>query len=46
MLTVNAPVKYAIEGRKLFLIDNEGKQHQLEITKRVLKTPASNSPPR
>ena len=41
--TVNGPVKYAIEKRKLYVIDDDGKEHEMEIVKRTLKTsePAS-----
>jgi hypothetical protein len=39
-LTVNGPVKYAVEKRKLFVIDDDGKEHEMEIIKRVLKQPA------
>ena len=35
-LTVNAPVKFAVEKRKLFVIDNDGKEHEMEITRQVL----------
>ena len=38
-LTVNAPVKFAIEKRKLFVIDDDGKEHEMEIIKQVLKQP-------
>jgi hypothetical protein len=37
-LTVNGPVRYAVEKRKLFVIDDDGKQHDMEIIKRTLKT--------
>ena len=37
MLTVNGPVKFAVEKRKLFVIDDEGKENELAIVKRVLK---------
>ncbi len=44
-LTVNAPVKFSIEKRKLFAIDDEGKEHKMEIVKQVLKpaTPPSQN---
>ena len=38
-LAVNASVKFAVEKRKLFVIDEDGKEHELSITKRVLKPP-------
>lgn len=43
-LTVNAPVKFAVEKRKLFVIDDDGKEHEMEIIKRVLKQPAPQNP--
>ncbi len=43
LLTVNAPVKFAIEKRKLYVIDDEGKEHEMEITKRVLRLPLTDS---
>jgi len=36
-LTVNAPVKFAVEKRKLYVIDDDGKEHEMEIIKQVLK---------
>jgi len=36
-LTVNGPVKFAVEKRKLYVIDDDGKQHEMEVIKRVLK---------
>ena len=39
-LTVNGPVKFAIEKRKLFVIDEDGKEHEMEIVKRILRLPA------
>jgi len=38
-LTVNGPVKFAIEKRKLFVIDDDGKEHEMEITKKILRLP-------
>jgi hypothetical protein len=43
-LTVNAPVKFAIEKRKLFVIDDDGKEHEMEIIKQVLKQAATPNP--
>jgi hypothetical protein len=37
MLTVNGTVKFAVEKRKLFVIDDEGKEYELSVVKRVLK---------
>lgn len=39
-LTVNGPVKFAVEKRKLFVIDEDGKEHEMEIVKKVLREPA------
>jgi hypothetical protein len=38
-LTVNGPVKYAVEKRKLFVVDDDGKEHEMEIVKKVLRQP-------
>ena len=38
-LTVNGPVKFAAENRKLFVIDEDGKEHEMEIVKKVLRQP-------
>ena len=37
MLTVNGPVKFAVEKRKLFVVDDEGKEYQLSVVKQILK---------
>ena len=38
-VTVNGPVKFAVDAheRKLFVIDDDGKEHQMEITSKVLR---------
>jgi hypothetical protein len=36
-LTVNGPVKYAVEKRKLFVMDEDGKEHEMEIVKKTLR---------
>jgi hypothetical protein len=36
-LTVNAPIKFAIDGSDLLLLDEKGKQHRLAIEKKTLK---------
>ena len=36
-LTVNGPVKFAVEKRKLYVIDDDSKEHEMEIIKHVLK---------
>lgn len=41
-LTINGKVKYAVENRKVYVIDDEGKEHEMEIVKKVLRTPESN----
>lgn len=38
-LTVNGPVKYAVETRNLFVMDEDGKEHEMEIVKKTLKVP-------
>jgi hypothetical protein len=39
-LTVNGPVEYAVEKQKLFVIDDDGKEHEMEIVKKILRQPA------
>jgi hypothetical protein len=36
-LTVNGPIKFAVEKRKMFIVDDDDKEHELEIQKRVLR---------
>ena len=38
-LTVNGPVKFAVDAheRKLFVIDDDGKEHAMEIIKKALR---------
>jgi hypothetical protein len=36
-LIVNTPVKFAAEKRKLFIVDDDGKEHETKIVKQVLK---------
>jgi hypothetical protein len=36
-VTVNGPVKYAVEKRKLFVMDEDGKEHEMEIVKKTLR---------
>jgi hypothetical protein len=36
-LIINAPVRFAIEKRKLYVIDNDGKEHEAQIVKQILK---------
>jgi len=38
-LTVNGTVKYAVDKRKLYVIDDDGKEHEMEIMKKVLRMP-------
>jgi hypothetical protein len=40
-LTVNGKVKYAIEKRKLYVVDDEGKEHEMEIVKKTLRLPGN-----
>jgi hypothetical protein len=37
-VTVNAPVKFAIEKGDCYLLDDEGKEHKLMVEKKILKT--------
>ena len=37
-VTVNGPVKYAIEKRKLYVMDEDGKEHEMEMVKKTLRT--------
>jgi len=36
-LTVNGPIKYYIDGRKMHFIDDQGKERTVEIIKKTLK---------
>jgi hypothetical protein len=36
-VTVNGPVKYAVEKRKLYVMDEDGKEHEMEIVKKTLR---------
>ncbi|MBY0356560.1 MAG: hypothetical protein K2W82_01050 [Candidatus Obscuribacterales bacterium] len=36
-LVINGPVKFAIEKRKLFVVDNDGKEYVMSITRQVQK---------
>ena len=36
-VTVNAPIKYAIKGHDVYLMDDDGKQHKLSLQKKILK---------
>jgi hypothetical protein len=38
-VTVNGPVKYAVEKRKLYVMDEDGKEHEMEIVKKTLRVP-------
>jgi hypothetical protein len=38
-VTVNAPVRFAVEKRKLWILDDDGKEHETQIVKRVLREP-------
>jgi hypothetical protein len=38
-VTVNGPVKYAVEKRKLCVLDEDGKEHEMEIVKKTLRLP-------
>jgi len=36
-VTVNGPVRYAVEKRKLYVMDEDGKEHEMEIVKKTLR---------
>jgi hypothetical protein len=36
-LTINGPVKYAVEKQTLFVIDEDGKEHEMEVVKKMLR---------
>lgn len=36
-LTVNAPIKFAIEKSDCYLLDEEGNEHKLTVEKKTLK---------
>jgi hypothetical protein len=36
-VTVNAPVKYAISGDDLYLLDEDGKEHKLSVEEKIAK---------
>jgi hypothetical protein len=36
-VTVNAPVKFAIEGNHIYLLDDDGREHKAKIIKKTLK---------
>jgi hypothetical protein len=36
-LTINAPIRFAIEKDNMFILDEDGKEHEAKITKKILK---------
>ena len=38
-VTVNGPVKYAVEKQKLYVMDEDNKEHEMEIMKKTLRVP-------
>jgi len=36
-LTINAPIRFAIEKDRMFILDEDGKEHEAKITKKILK---------
>ncbi|MEO8128775.1 MAG: hypothetical protein ABJF23_09295 [Bryobacteraceae bacterium] len=42
----NTPVKFAVVDRKLFLLDQNGKEHEMEIVKKILRRPPQPRKPR
>jgi hypothetical protein len=43
-LTVNAPIRVAIEKNKLYILDEDGKEHEATIQKKILKPPEEKKP--
>jgi hypothetical protein len=43
-VTVNGEVKYYVDGRKLHLLDDSGKEHAIQIVKQILKRKENLSP--
>ena len=37
-MTVNAPVRFALEKDKLYVVGEDGKEYELKLTKKILKT--------
>jgi hypothetical protein len=37
-VTVNAPVKFAIEKKNCYLLDDQGEEHKLTLERKILKT--------
>jgi hypothetical protein len=42
-VTVNGEVKYYVDGRKLHVLDDSGKEHTIQIVKQITKTPADSA---
>jgi hypothetical protein len=42
-VAVNEAVKYYVDGRKLYVLDNDGKEHTAEIVKEIRKVPQAPS---
>jgi len=38
-VTINGPVKYPAEKRRLYIIDEDGKEHEMEIVRKTLRLP-------
>jgi hypothetical protein len=45
LLTINGTVKFHVDGRKLVILDNEGKEHETIIVKQVSKAQNADSRP-
>ena len=41
-MTVSGPVRYAIDKRKLYVMDEDGKEHEMEIIKQTVRIPDDN----
>ncbi len=42
-VTINAPVKFAIEKSKVYMLDENGEEHDLKFEKKALKEPAKSN---
>jgi len=43
-VTINGPVKFAIDGTTMYLLDDGGKEHKADIVKKVLRQ--ASEPPK
>ena len=43
-VAVNGTIKYYVDGRKLHVLDDDNREHTMEIVKEIRKVPATSSP--